>query len=213
MLRVFLQMGFGLTLILLLPLTLIRAQAHDTAAVKALLATLHNCSQPCFMGIRPGATTLDEAKELLTNHTWFQGFDAMSGPNVIYIRWDESQSPLTNGTTLSSVSARDGIVQSVIVTTSIPFLEIWGSLGPPDWGYGRAWGGGYTGILHTVGYEENALMFQFYVPPVHWSYGRKWRHLFDQDATLFFSTREPVLTFDNPTMMEMLRGAIRLSAS
>lgn len=212
MLRLILRLSLGVTVILLLPLTLMRAQPPRTGDVRALLAAMEDCEQPCFMGIRPGVTTLDEAKALLQAHPWFHGFDATSGPNVLYIRWHESFSPLANRSALSSLSARDNTVESMVVTTSIPFLEIWGNLGPPDWGYGRPWGGGYTGIEHTIGYEDRTLMLRFYVPPVHWAYGRKWQHLSNQDVTLYLSTAQPILTFDNPSLADILRGAIRLSA-
>lgn len=65
MIRVLLKFTGGLTLLLLLPVLLIRAQPYNNQALRAFLAPPSGCPAPCFMGIRPGVTMAWDALELL----------------------------------------------------------------------------------------------------------------------------------------------------
>lgn len=53
-----------------LPVLLIRAQPYNMQEVQSLLAPPPDCPAPCFMGIRPGVTTIDEAHDILREHEW-----------------------------------------------------------------------------------------------------------------------------------------------
>jgi hypothetical protein len=61
-----------LAALLVLPVLLIRAQPYDAQEVQALLTPPEGCPAPCFMGIRPGVTTVTEATDLLRTHAWVE---------------------------------------------------------------------------------------------------------------------------------------------
>jgi hypothetical protein len=72
MLHTTLRLSLLLTLALLLPVLVIRAQPYEDGGIYALFVP-PGCDQPCFIGIRPGLTTLDEARGLLERHAWVSG--------------------------------------------------------------------------------------------------------------------------------------------
>ncbi len=49
---------------------IIRAQPYDDSELRAFLTPPSGCAMPCFMGIRPGVTTADEAIAILEAHEW-----------------------------------------------------------------------------------------------------------------------------------------------
>lgn len=58
------------SLLLVLPLWLMRAQSDSRADLETLLAVPDDCQAPCIMGIRPGVTSIEEAIVLLEAHPW-----------------------------------------------------------------------------------------------------------------------------------------------
>ena len=73
-LRLLLRLMLPLVVLLALPVLLIRAQPYDNHEVHSLLTPPEDCPAPCFMGIRPGVTTFDEATDLLRTHEWVNDF-------------------------------------------------------------------------------------------------------------------------------------------
>jgi hypothetical protein len=74
-----------LTRVLLLPITalpilflmcigLIQAQPYDDHHLQALLTPPDGCMMPCFIGIRPGVTRLDDAVTILRTHEWVENY-------------------------------------------------------------------------------------------------------------------------------------------
>ncbi len=68
--RYYLKVSVVTLLLLSIAMIIIRAQPYqENRALRALLAP-EGCEMPCFMGIRPGVTTVDEALALLENNDW-----------------------------------------------------------------------------------------------------------------------------------------------
>ncbi len=59
-----------LSVVFLLPVLLIRAQPYDDSDLRAFLTPPEDCPAPCFMDIRPGMTTAEEAVSILDAHPW-----------------------------------------------------------------------------------------------------------------------------------------------
>jgi hypothetical protein len=59
-----------LTGLLALPVLLIRAQPYDDHEMRAFLTPPEGCPAPCFIGIRPGVTTIEKAIGILERHEW-----------------------------------------------------------------------------------------------------------------------------------------------
>lgn len=69
---------------------IIHAQPYDERAPVAVLRPI-NCRAPCFMSIRPGITTIDQAIDLLRRNLWVSQVDAIPNelhPNQISWRWN-----------------------------------------------------------------------------------------------------------------------------
>jgi hypothetical protein len=70
MFRLLLRLALLLTLLVVLPIALIRAQPYDDSDLRAFLTPPEGCPAPCFTGIRPGVTTTEEAIAILEAHEW-----------------------------------------------------------------------------------------------------------------------------------------------
>lgn len=63
--RFLFKLGFAFTLLFTVCIALIRAQPYDDSELRAFLTPPEGCPAPCFMGIRPGVTTMEEAIAVL----------------------------------------------------------------------------------------------------------------------------------------------------
>ena len=70
MIRFLLKFGFAFTLLFAFCIALIRAQPYDDSELRAFLTPPEGCPAPCFMGIRPGVTTREDAIAILEAHEW-----------------------------------------------------------------------------------------------------------------------------------------------
>ena len=61
MIRVYLTLASVLLGLLFAAAAVIRAQPYDDSELRAFLTPPEGCPAPCFMGIRPGVTTREEA--------------------------------------------------------------------------------------------------------------------------------------------------------
>lgn len=73
-------------LIFIAIIALIRAQPYDDSELREFLTPPQGCPAPCFMGIRPGVTRVDEALAILENHEWVSNVRVENKT----IRWDWS---------------------------------------------------------------------------------------------------------------------------
>lgn len=71
----------------------IHAQPHDDTELSQFLALPDGCLSPCFMGIRPGATTVYEAFDILDQHEWVDQVETSSKPYITWT-WSGLQPPL-----------------------------------------------------------------------------------------------------------------------
>src|SRR5690242_6920493 len=72
---------------------LVRAQPHDDHDISSLLLN-DTCPPPCFIGIQPGITSVNEAVKLLEMHKWVQNIESRytdfgQSPNTFwgYVYW------------------------------------------------------------------------------------------------------------------------------
>ncbi len=65
-----LKPALSLSGLLLLPILLLHIQRFDDPALRGLLRAPEGCAAPCFMAIRPGVTSEEEALRLLADHRW-----------------------------------------------------------------------------------------------------------------------------------------------
>lgn len=70
-------------------LLIARAQSNDDHDLRQVLLP-DGCPAPCFMGIRPGVTTLDEALSILKATGWVDHFEYETDETSIDIKWNDS---------------------------------------------------------------------------------------------------------------------------
>ncbi len=109
---------------------LIRARPYDDSELHAILVPSDGCALPCFMGIRPGITTVQEAYDLLERHPWVDHVKQhiwFSGPNnnLFSWTWSGQQPAFINSAAPGVFSAHGSLVDVVQVSTTIPLGAFW----------------------------------------------------------------------------------------
>jgi hypothetical protein len=158
-----LRFGAPLTLLLAACIGIIHAQPYDASELRAFLTPQEGCPMPCFMGIRPGVTSLEEAGIILTRHSWVQDvrqfYNSRTGEiTMIQWTWNGSQPGLIDSTVPAYVyGSSSHIILSLNIETTIPFGDLWLGLGKPDRGMLQR-AGGFMGVLvQNVGYFNGSF--------------------------------------------------------
>jgi hypothetical protein len=122
----------ALTLLFMLPILLIRAQPYNASLLRSALLP-EDCAPPCFMGLRPGDTTLSEAIHFFEQrpnvHFAVQRsvvYNVSDDTAVLY--WREDGSPISG-----SINFEKGQLMELMVQ-GLELHEIWLALGEPDSG-------------------------------------------------------------------------------
>jgi hypothetical protein len=88
---------------------------------------------PCFLGIRPGVTTWDEALERLQASPWVGSISAATGKRSLTWTWNGQQPAfLHSGHEQNALFAANGIVYRVDVQTGESLAAVLLDLGLPD---------------------------------------------------------------------------------
>ena len=154
-----------LTLLFSACIGLIRAQPRDDSHLRAFLTPPDGCPMPCFMGIRPGVTRADEALATLAVHEWLRepmvSYNRGGEIYLIQWSWGESAPPLLDKSKRGYVFARDGVVRSISMPTTIAFADIWLMLGTPDRGGIESPERPATAtFFQIVGYLDGSMAFE-----------------------------------------------------
>jgi hypothetical protein len=99
------------------------------------------CPMPCFMGIRPGVTTVDEAVALLSAHEWVGEIEISIGlnqlPNTVLWTWSGRQPGFIQDTIYGNpyrgnLRIRNRMVTAIWIPTTVALGELWLLGGNPD---------------------------------------------------------------------------------
>ncbi len=162
----YLRLAVPFFILFALPAVLIRAQPYNDPDLSRLLGS-PDCQTPCFMGIRPGVTTVMEAVQILRGHPWVGDVQASytapgtSAHHVVgAVYWDwKPDAPVwfrvrsTVAQHDGSLDTLDGIVQDISVPTNIPFGRLWLARGSAS-DYDLA----FNLVVTTQGAVASALM-------------------------------------------------------
>ncbi|MAS36702.1 MAG: hypothetical protein CL610_22045 [Anaerolineaceae bacterium] len=121
----------GLTLVFVLCILLIRARTYDSQSIRGLLLPPEHCPAPCFMGLRPGHSTFDDATDFFRTRPDIEYFVQQSQAEVDamdVLHWRDASSGL-NG---SMNFVNDRLVE--ISLSGLRLHHIWLALGEPDGG-------------------------------------------------------------------------------
>jgi hypothetical protein len=114
---------------------LIRLQPYDDTDLLHLLMPPNNCMMPCFLGIHPGETTVDEAVAILQAHEWVSEV-RINNAGVLW-KWNAHQPDFLQLSEpgFHAFLETDGrIVTSIQVGTSLQLGNIWLAFGEPQQG-------------------------------------------------------------------------------
>lgn len=117
---------------------LLRARPYEDGGLRDFLLPPDGCPAPCWAGIQPGVTTVDEALLLLDAHEWIitprlaDNFQRSIGWGGIYWTWNDQQPAFIDTTRISYLNARDGLIQVIELRVNAPFGEVLLVLGPPQ---------------------------------------------------------------------------------
>ena len=118
-------------------LWVVRAAPRDDRALRAFFAAPDDCARPCWQGIRPGATLLEGALAILRAHPWVRHItlqaDIISSDPTAALWWDWSgrQPAYIDATTDGRLTASQGVVEYIVVSTTVPMGDARAVLGPP----------------------------------------------------------------------------------
>jgi hypothetical protein len=149
-----------LTLILALLFVVALAATHArplAPGMTDLFAPSPGCSSGdlCFMGIRPGATTIPQAISLLDASAWVGELDTHIATQVSWT-WSGAQPAFIDGSTPGYVLTRSyGAVSVIRFKTRYSYADVWLELGTPPTGYALRQADGF---LHGVYYPEHSLL-------------------------------------------------------
>ncbi len=139
---VFARLALTTTLISVVVLGAIRLTARDNPLVAAFFALTPDCLSPCWQGIHPGETSLDDAVALLRANAWVGmvtqiGALSSEGGFATVINWEWSSAfpyGRSSHAVDGSLVGQNGIVQQIYLLTDLRFGDVWLSLGKPDGG-------------------------------------------------------------------------------
>jgi hypothetical protein len=126
-----------LTLLFAACIGLIRAQPYDDMELRAFLAPPEGCPAPCFMGIRPGVTSAEEAIAILEGHDWIDTvsrYEATEGVGLVSLTatWSGRQPDLIDNVFVLWLSIRENTITNIYLRSRIPLGRIHLLLGAPD---------------------------------------------------------------------------------
>lgn len=130
------RVGGALCLLLLVPVLLIHTQPFDDQPVRALLTPPEGCFAPCFMGIVPGGTRVEDAVAILRAHEWV---GSVERGTVVSWTWSGRQPAAipthAKGQFSTFASYESPFVASLYIPTGLPYGEFLLVYGNPDRSY------------------------------------------------------------------------------
>jgi hypothetical protein len=102
--------------------------------VRAFFTPPEGCSAPCWAGIQPGETSVDDAVSILDHHDWVS--DVYPSISAVDWVWNGSQPAFVDAGS-SRFQGRmtlteDALISSVAIQTKIESGNLWAALGAPD---------------------------------------------------------------------------------
>lgn len=149
---------------------IIHAQPYHDDDLRTLLSP-NDCAAPCFLGIQPGVTSEEQAREILDHHPWIResSWSSMT-PGEGQIRWSwNDYAPallrpdyLSNGA--GSITFRNNVVEAMQVMVSASAARLWMMWGKPiasSMSYKQGIPVGAPPVLDfSLVYPEQEVLFQ-----------------------------------------------------
>lgn len=154
MLRLWRQLCIRIVSIALLSILVIHLQPAENAELSAFFIPPPDCPTPCWLGIRPGQTTVIEALHLLENHEWIAA--VQQSASFYDFKWSGDQPAWIDTDFASHFRASGSIVEAIRIRTHLHTGTIMALLGHPETGtiYTPL---NTSGLGHTARFERNGV--------------------------------------------------------
>jgi hypothetical protein len=132
--RFCLRLALILLLIFSAVLLLNHMQSSNLQEIRDVLLPSASCPAPCFMGIRPSITTVDEALKILEASGWLAHYNYEEDGTAIRITWNDQRPAWLGNNKLYGQTymwIKDGLVIQIFVETNLMLGAIHLSLGQP----------------------------------------------------------------------------------
>ncbi len=107
-------------------LLIIRSQSYDDRQQRQLLFP-DGCPAPCFMGIRPGITGVEEAIHILKSSGWTADIQIQPTSRWVIVQWNQRAPAwlLTDDSSNNlALATRDSRVEEIHIPTSLGLSEV-----------------------------------------------------------------------------------------
>jgi hypothetical protein len=140
---------------------LVRAQPYDASEIRAFLTPPQDCAAPCFLGVQPGRTTLDEAVALLEASGWIA--EVERGGRFHDFLWNGQQPDFIDDRALNYFMIRAGVVDQIRLRTRLRLGDVVGLLGRPDDSFSWLTGSG-SGVFYAMIYTRLGVEVSGFAP-------------------------------------------------
>ncbi len=151
-------------------LLLIPALPYDDHVLRELLLP-EGCPAPCFMGIRPGITTMDEAVAILEANSWVEQIEKEPVGSIDTVKWTWNNRipkqiiPMGYGQIWAAQNSERLLVDAVTITSFLQLGEVYAVFGRPDTETisfaGYSIGERYAYLDYTAPYNTEKLFLTF----------------------------------------------------
>jgi hypothetical protein len=101
---------------------------HDDHAMQIFLQDMQ-CSTPCWEGIRPGFTTIEEMTRVLEEGGWIRdrqfNYSMEIDTGLLTWRWRDTPSPLIESKRIGIAWIQHNVVQWIDLPTRLTFGDVW----------------------------------------------------------------------------------------
>ena len=123
-------------------------QPYDDRGLRDEVLSSH-CAAPCFMGIRPGVTTREEAILLLQANPWVESVRMPDNQTIAWTWSGKQPAFLQTHMTYAQILIANEIVRWIDVQTSATMADFKIAMGVPDVTYYASWKS-YQSINNTL---------------------------------------------------------------
>jgi hypothetical protein len=129
-----LVLPFALTFGLIVGVPLLHP--YNAEPLRVLIAPPESCAAPCWAGIRPGVTSLQDGMAALASTGWAEGITANinpeSGTGVVEWSWSGAQPAWIDGHKRGGMAVHDGVIADIGFATRLTLGDFRLALGTPD---------------------------------------------------------------------------------
>jgi hypothetical protein len=148
-----------LWLITFISITLIGLTPHDDSTIRAFLQPTVECSTPCWEGIRPGITRIEEMTLILEENGWIRdrqfNYSMEIDTGLLTWRWRTPPSPFIESSRIGLAWIQNNVVQWIDLPTRLTFGDVWLLFDPPIRGAIQPASVIPRRINHYASYDEN----------------------------------------------------------